>query len=280
MMRLITVFVFTLVFQTSTAFGCTRPPKHLLMSHEAAIKDAEWIVHAKAHNRVEGGISMRALAYLKGNGPEIFTLQDATTNVKAGDELEPSEGNYYGHTTSKFWVDGGRSFSEPDCRIDPVILFGEREYVIFGPLDYNVGFENIAVEGGDKWLEFIKKRLRGDTSMRPFPKPLESYLANSAAIVRFRAEWLKDKVIWSEEVLKGDMSSYAHALFISPAAFFDTAVNPNCSNYGYRKNAELFDRIYVIERLATQKSGHYQRVSCVGYGKSEDAWIEAWATIS
>lgn len=171
-------------------------------------------------------------------------MQDATTNVKAGDELEPSEGNYYGHTTSKFWVDGGRSFSEPDCRIDPVIIFGEREYVIFGPLDYNVGFENIAVEG-DKWLEFIKKRLRGETSMRPFPKPLESYLANSAAIVRFRAEWLKDKVIWSEEVLKGDMSSYAHALFISPAAFFDTAVNPNCSNYGYRRNAELFDRIYV-----------------------------------
>lgn len=246
----------------------------MYLSHQDSIEDAEWIVRAKAVTRVNGGFKMQALEYLKGSGPNTFVLPDATTDGASYDELEPSDANYFGHESSKFWAFGGRSSNEPDCRIHPSILFGERQYLIFGPLDYNVGFENIAIEN-DRWLQYVRDYLKDEKPKPLFPMTFERYVGDASAIVRFRAEWKDDKAVWTEDVLKGEAASYAHRIFISPPAFFDTAVNPNCTKYGERRKLRPFDKIYVIENLQDSEILVSQHLECVGADKGSSGYIEA-----
>lgn len=264
MFRLIQIFfIFALFFLPSVALACSGAPPHMYLSHVEAIEDADWIALAIGSKRADGGIEMRATEYLKGSGPERFLLSRASTEGARDDELVAAESNYYGHTSSSFWLHGGRSYNEPDCKIHPSILFGERQYLIFGPLDYNVGFENIAGEE-DEWLAYVRDHLRGQNPKNPFPTMLSDYLRDAWAIVRFRAEWREGNASWTEEVLKGDKSSYAHMLFISPVAYFDTAVKPDCIRYGEPRKIADFDRIFVIEKEPSTETLSFQHVECVG----------------
>lgn len=272
MLRLVIVFFLSLIF--SNALACTIPPKHTYLSHEEAIEDAKWIVRAKALSHVEDGIEMLALEYLKGDGPEKFILPRASTDGASGDKLEAAEGNFFGHRVSKFWTFGGRSFNSPDCKIHPSILFADREYLIFGPLDYNVGFENLAV-GDDLWINFVRDYLNNEQPRKPFPQKLEKYLEDVDAVVRIKAEWTESGANWKEEILKGTEISYAHMLFISPPAFFDTAVNPNCEKFGRPRNVGSFDRIYVIEKLNTSRIIMSQNVECTGADKGSFGQIHS-----
>lgn len=274
MFRLLTILLASALFlPLDNASACLSPPRHMYVSHNEAIEDAEWIALAKGSKRADDGIEMQAIEYLKGSGPKTFLLPLASTEGAGDDELTAAESNYYGHTSSSFWLNGGRSYNEPDCEIHPSILFGERQYLIFGPLDYNVGFENIAGED-DQWLAYVKDYLGGQNPKTPFPTKFSYYLRNAWAIIRFRAEWRGGRAWWTEEILKGDRSSYAHMLFISPVAFFDTAVNPNCTRYGEpRRRIADFDRIYVIEKEPPTEILFFQHVECVGADKNSAASI-------
>ncbi|MEL8054889.1 MAG: hypothetical protein AAGK66_01950 [Pseudomonadota bacterium] len=93
---MLTIILTTLLSQL--AHACFAPPKHMYVNHDAAIKDAEWIVLATAQRLIstDGGMvyKMRAIEYIKGEGPETFILENGIKYAARGDSRTPDEGNY------------------------------------------------------------------------------------------------------------------------------------------------------------------------------------------
>lgn len=280
----ILIYTLVLFLSNQSSFACSVPPEHMYLSHDEAIDDAEWIARVVADSRVNGGMKMKVLEYIKGSGPEFIDIENASTKNALWHSKIAAEANYYGHTVSSFWKFGGRLFNEPDCKIHPTFLFSDHQYLIFGPLDYSVGFEQITSED-DYWLEYVKERVNGNLPTKPTEVSLASYLDNAKAVVRFQAKWENNRATWTETVLKGENESYANMLFPSPAAFFDIKLNPTCLSFGEpRKLWEIkegvFDRIYVIEEIPTEEVKATQHLACAGADKNGEGGIQAWGVFS
>ena len=280
-MRLL-ICIFILILGVQNSYACFSPPKHMYLSHDEAINDAEWIARVRSPSRIDGGVKMKVLEYVKGSGPEFIEFNNASIE-NAGWHKVSDEANYYGHTVSSFWNFGGSSSMEPDCNIYPGFL-SSGQYLVFGPLDYDVGFEQI-ISDDDSWLKYVRERVKGNLPAKPNEISLSEYLENAKAVVRFEAKWEHNRAVWKETVLKGQRDSYASMLFPSPPAFFDTKLNPTCLSYGRPRelmdtNNGVFDRIYVIEQIPTEKTKAPQHLACAGSDKNGWGEISAFGIFS
>ncbi len=250
MHKLVFIAVLFLLFGINPVlYACYLPPKHMYVGHDETIDNAKWIARVRAIRRKGDSVEVRAIEYLKGDGPELFILPNVSTTHENNDSTKPSDSNYFGHSVSRFWVNGGRSFNSGDCSIHPSIMFGDNEYLIFGPLDYNLGFENITAQN-DLWLKYVRDYLKGLKPSKPFPKLLETYIDEVAAVIRVQARWEGGRVIWEEEVLKGDKNSYINTIIPVPDAYFNYVANPNCHGIlGVYRNKKKFDRLYILEHM-------------------------------
>ncbi len=274
--RTLLLLIFSSFYVTSPnpGFSCEIPPEHTYLPHEKAIEHAEWIARATALRELENGVEMKAVEYIKGDGPRSFILPRAQSIASSWEPNQPDEANYFGHTVSGFWRNGGRSLNRSDCLIHPRISFQNTEYLIFGPLDYNVGFENVTSEN-DLWLEYVRKYVNRESPRKPFPKPINKIVKHAQAIVLFEAQWEQGRATWKEHVLLGDRESYAHTLFVSPSAYFDTEVNPNCIRYGTKRVVGEYKRLFILEALPKQKLRTEQSIECVGPELDGTASIKA-----
>lgn len=284
MIEKIRVFVLgalALLLFSTHAQACTVKPRHHGLSFEQSIDHAEWIVRAKVYSQLEQGIKMQVLEYIKGFGPDQINIKEAAI-IDLWHDKEPGEANYYGHNISKYWSHGNFQPMESDCKIHPNFAFGDSEYLIFGPLDYNSGFENITLKN-DAWLAFVKAHLNSQPTVNPAALTPTEYIKNAHAIIRFEAEWKDNKAIWRETIHKGKRASYANMLFPSPVAYFDTKLNPNCTYFGKPRSItenKKYDWIYVIEAQPKKVIRHSQHLACTGSNLDQDGEISAKGVFS
>jgi len=155
--------IFALFYLTAQpAQPCFSPPDGMYGNAESIIKDADWIarvrpVSGKKNDGRHRIISVVVLEYLKGKGPRVIDIPGSTNRHF---DPEPAEGNYYAHQTSQFWSFDGNYFNDTDCRIYPEFLFDKSEFLIFGPKQYALGYEQITSEN-DQWLTFVRDKLAG-----------------------------------------------------------------------------------------------------------------------
>jgi len=248
--------------QLQTALACSSAPQHMYLPHDEAIEDAEWIVVAEAVRRTTEEVEytagrttivksyeMRVIEYLKGTGPQLINTPNRDERAARGHSKEVGERNFYGHEVSSFWMTGGHNSNWEDCEIHPGFLFAGHQYLLFGPKDYQNGFENITLDG-DVWLQYVR-----------------DYFEKAKAIVRVQAEWDETSSRWSMDILKGPEKNYMHMINISPSAAFDGELNPACEHpFSRTPQAETIDRLYVFERLPDKKISMTQGVDCIGGG--------------
>lgn len=267
----------------------------MYLAHTDAIDHAEWIVVAEPiqrekrdgkrdnQGRPSQGLvyRMRAIEYVKGNGPKEFIVHHAQQEAANGDSHLPAEANYYGHSTSSFWSFGGRYFNWPDCRIHPGFFFSGQKYLIFGPLDYNVGFENITDEN-DLWLEYVKNRVASGTPKTPFPKTIEDYLTTAEAVVRVKARWDGTSSKWQQEIISGPDENYMNLVYASPSAAFDAALHQDCQGFSSENTRpDYLDRLYVFERIPKEKNvTKNNSLDCAGGDLRSDVNISAYGRFS
>lgn len=270
------------------ANACGLPPEHMYLAHDEAIEDAEWIVLAEAValEPIEGdpynreNYKMRVIEYLKGDGPKEILVANAQMATRNSHDTIAAEGNFYGHSTSKFWTNGGNNFNDSDCRIHPEFLNNGQAYLIFGPLDYQNGFENITEEG-DVWLQYVRDYLDGSNPKKPFPVTLQSYIQDAKAIVRVNARWDGKDVAWSTDVLKGEEQDYLSMVYLSPKGYFDSVLNPTCGDERQKKRVRAeINRFYVFEELPSQSIWTSQRIECVGPDRADGATLKGTSRMS
>ncbi|MEQ9506408.1 MAG: hypothetical protein RLO80_09055 [Hyphomonas sp.] len=239
------------------------------MSHDDAINSAEWIAIAEpiateAQPDGYGSYRMRALEYVKGSGSSEFIVPNADRMAAEGHSKEPSEGNYYAHTVSRFWTQGGSYSNWSDCSIHPGFLFSGNKYLVFGPLDYNVGFENITGED-DEWLKYVRASVSGKPERKPYPIPVEDYLKQAAAVLRVKVWWDGTSSQWTETVLKGAEANYLNMAYVAPQLNFDSRINPNCKElFSYGERPTELDILMVFERIPERKLRVSDYIECVG----------------
>jgi len=273
-MRFLTVtavIIISLII-SKIALACSVPPEHMYQSATDTIDDAEWIARVKGVSWEDldksqfsfRGAKMEVIEYLKGSGPDEIVISPIRSNEAHGDGSEPNENNYAGHKDTSFWIFGGRNLNDPDCLIHASVLVDGSEYLVFGPGDYNYGFENIAGEE-DIWLNFVKSYLKDASTPLPIKKSAKSFFNDAYAVVLFKAEWKSNGLNWTQNILSGPERDYASMLYAAPDTFFSNRVNPRCEVEG-RKRArpKTFHQIVVIERNPIQKIDSYQSLSCAG----------------
>lgn len=274
------IFVLAASFAQS-ALACSVAPEHMYLDHDATIEDAEWIVIAspiRKFNAERGqAYEMRAIEYIKGSGPDEFTINNADQAAASGDSRVPAEKNYYGHSVSSFWELGGRFGYWADCRMHPGFLFSGHKYLIFGPLDYNVGFENI-VDDGDLWLEYVRARVAGDEASKPFPKPPTDYFQSAKAIVHVHAKWEGNNANWDVAILKGDDAPYLKMAHVSPAAYFSQILDPECQTDNQKRVGHSdVEYLYVFEELPSENIRKSDPLTCNGGKNDRLSSGAAWA---
>ncbi len=271
--------VFTQFIATQDALACDVPPAHMYLPHDQAIDDAEWIVLAEAVQRSETNgrpsYQMKAIEHVKGSGPETFTIMNRNELQRAfRHSEEPSSANYFAHQTSDFWDDAKTYSNWPDCRIHPVFGFSGPRYLIFGPKDYAIGFENVTEN--DAWLNYVRQRVAGGKPTKPFPKTAKDYFNDAKAIVRVTAEWKHNTAVWKETVIKGDKPSYITTLFISPAAELSSYLNPACANQPFLPHYKTFDFLYVLEDEPKIEDNISRYLWCLGDTHEQDGYVESY----
>ncbi len=279
------VAIFALLVAGSAA-ACFRPPEGMYLGHDDAINDAEWIALVQPERLLNTPAGtryrFRVLEYLKGEGPDELTLPDvndprargrawSSRRVYWDDEPTPVEANFFGHRASSFWLRGGRYFNRTDCRIHPSFLFQGRKYLIFGPHQYALGYENVT-DADDLWLGYVREFLDTTKEARwPFPVTPAEYFKAAQAVVRISAWWEDGQVLWELQVLKGEERAYTHMLFVSPLAAFSSALDPNCpqsfDNFPSPR-VERLEFLAVFEFVPTQTIGKGQSISCTGGEKN------------
>ena len=245
--------VLTVCGVIATALGapvwaCFGPPPHMYLDHYESVESAQWIALVQAV-RGEGGSEarLRVIEYLKGSGPAEITLGELVNAYEWGRDADrPLPGNYFAHTTSDFWDTGGRGYNSTDCRIYPEFQGGQH-YLVFGPLDYNLGYENIALAADDAWLGFVRDVVAGEAT-HPEPVRLADYLGEAEAIIRVRARLDDGVVRIDEEVLHGAGEAYLGMTTIYPDQWYRHALDPECSPHLSGPAASV-DEIIVIERI-------------------------------
>ncbi len=269
----------------ASAHACFMPPDHMYLSHEEVIADAEWIARVRAERDLSGGPGRLIVRdYLKGGGPEVIMLPQPPDTPEARMALHnsdpgwvdgayarveydwpspqhsraPGGTNFYGHRTSEFWTEGSLNFNATDCRIWPRFHPGA-EYLIFGPLDYNLGFENISGDD-DVWLEFVRDRVSDGEAEAPFPVPLDEFLVSAHAVVRLKARLEGGELVYEEIVLKGDMPSYLDQIFILPEAEISDQIICRARDPWW--DGSQIDHLYVIEQPASGPDWHSSVLLC------------------
>ena len=106
MYRIVVLFLFVTAMSAEKAIACVVPPDHMYLNHDATIEHADWIAIAqpirRIHNDDGPALEMRAIEYLKGNGPEKFVVPNAHQGAANHHSKLPAEGNFYAHTASTF----------------------------------------------------------------------------------------------------------------------------------------------------------------------------------
>ncbi|MBA3070165.1 MAG: hypothetical protein FP825_16985 [Hyphomonas sp.] len=269
MRSLIVLGAFAVLHAQQAAEACFAAPAHVYQSHENAIDSAEWIAIAEpiATQAQPDGYSsyrMRALEYVKGSGPAAFIVPNADQMAAQGHSKEQSEGNYYAHTVSRFWTEGGSYSNWSDCRIHPEFLYSGHKYLVFGPLDYNVGFENITGEE-DEWLKYVRARVSGQPGHKPYPIPFQTYLDQAAAVLRVKVWWDGTSSQWTETVRKGVEANYLNMAYVAPQVHFDSRISPNCKElFSYGDRPTELDFLMVFERMPERKVRKSDYLECVG----------------
>lgn len=256
----------------------------MYVSHDAAIEGAEWIALASPIRRIEAGrgmaYEMRAHEYLKGDGPELFVVENGSQGAASGHSKVPVEANYYGHSVSAFWESGGLYSNWPDCKIHPSFNFTGQTYLIFGPLDYNVGFENVT-DSGDRWLQYVRDKLKGIDPEKPFPLDAKAYLERANAILRVQVSWDGTSSQRTVDRLKGPDLPYLNMAHVSPSAVFDSMIDPNCDPlFTGRERPEAVDFLYVFERLPEKDVKKGEGIHCLGGNKEAYGSVEAYGRFS
>lgn len=248
-----------------------------------AVSHADWIARVQAVALPDGLTHrLEVITYLKGNGPDYLDFSRPITGLQSEADFERlhrrpvdwTEGarvtfsrelgqggfNAFDHTNSKFWTEGATEASIwTDCRVHPNFVVG-REYLVFGPLDYQYGFEPIRSED-DAWLEFVVDATSGETPRPPFPVPFEDYVADAHAIIRIEASLDGDAFDLEETVLKGDAESYLSELYILGALHIRDALR--CRNIRNETIRSELDTIVVIEQITAQTVPVRQALVCL-----------------
>lgn len=283
-LKLIVLLTATFLGVAAPSHACSVAPAHMYLAQDEVIEHAEWIALAEAisFERRDGGpvYHMRAIEYLKGSGPEEFELPNAYRQYN-GDSKQPEEINYYGHTVSKFWLGATRYSNWPDCRIHPGFAMRGQRYLIFGPLDYALGFENVTDEG-DLWLQYVRDYLADGTARKPFPIAPSDYFTNAEAIVHVRASWDGSSVDLEQVLLSGPEDNYLKMAYISPLAAFADILDPAChGEFGFpRGQATSLDRVYVFERIPRKDIRFSETLWCVGGEEFTSASISGYGRYS
>lgn len=253
----------------------------MYLSHEATIADAEWIAHVRSvRSESEPGVRLVIIEYLKGEGPTLIEFPPRPENplplreltgewIEDGNvfsQFDPvtsraplTAENFYDHRASQFWADGALNFSSTDCRIWPRFNPDGSEYLVFGPLDYNLGFEQIDVPD-DAWLLFVREVLATGEAEAPFPIPIADYLGSLEAVIRIQAVLDGDDFSFSETVLIGDQPTYLNTLFALPETQLRDSAQ--CvARRGDGQNARL-DWVYFIEVPEARASNQREGVFC------------------
>lgn len=247
------LLVFTVCSLMAAAIGapvwaCVGPPSHMYLGHYDSVESAEWIALVQAVRGEDGAEArLRVIEYIKGSGPGEITLGELVNVYEWGRDADrPLPGNYFAHTTSDFWDTGGRGYNSTDCRIYPEFQGGQH-YLVFGPLDYNLGYENIALAADDAWLGFVRDVVAGQAT-HPEPVRLADYLGEAEAVIRVRARLDDGVVRIDEEVLHGAGDAYLGMTTIYPDQWYRHALDPACSLH-WNGPAANVDEIIVIERI-------------------------------
>lgn len=244
------------------AEACSVPADyHSLLGPYDAIHHADWIGLAVAVRSADGsGLELEFREYLKGDGPQSLPVSyprfDSASS--SGHSDEALVGNYYAHTTATFWDGRGRGGLGADCRIRVEFAEGA-SYLVFGPLQYEVGYENIAVADDDAWLEYVRDVLAGEVQELP-PLRLRDLLERSEAVIRIQARMDGDQVVLDEEVLVGELESYVNSTTIYPEEFYRGLLDPRCNGGGVRPT--VIERFIVIEKLPASPVPMHQSSWC------------------
>lgn len=284
MIRYAFLYIAFALFTATTALACSSPPSHMYINHDAAIEDASWIALASPIRRVETdrgmAYEMQALEYLKGEGPDVFTIENGWQGAANGHSREAVEANYYGHSVSTFWEYGGLYSNWSDCKIHAGFYFKDQKYLIFGPLDYNVGFENVT-DAGDIWLEYVRDRASGFNPAKPFPLEATDYLRRAKAILRVQVSWDGTSSHWTVNRLTGPDLPYLNMAHVSPSAVFDSMIDPNCDPLlAQQDRSDALDFLYVFERLPEGDVKRAEGLLCMGGNKEANGSVEAYGRFS
>ncbi|MEM1105781.1 MAG: hypothetical protein AAGH87_05270 [Pseudomonadota bacterium] len=272
------------LFTATAALACSSPPSHMYVNHDAAIEDASWIALASPIRRVETdrgmAYEMQALEYLKGEGPSVFSIENGWQRAANGHSVQAAEANYYGHSVSTFWEFGGLYSNWSDCKIHPGFYFTDQKYLIFGPLDYNVGFENVT-DVDDVWLEYVREKVSGLNPAKPFPLDATEYLRRAEAVLRVQVSWDGTSSHWIVDRLTGPDLPYLNMAHVSPSAAFDSMIDPNCDPLlAQQERPEALDFLYVFERLPKGNVKKVEGVFCMGGNKEANGSVEAYGRFS
>lgn len=267
------------------SYACSVAPRGMYLDHKSAIDQAEWIVIAKM-NRVETRPTpedrrrkesrfavLEVVEYLKGNGPSEIAIKNYGTSRARDDSRDPGEANYYSHAASSFWAFGGRSYNSPDCKIHPSFLYSDNLYVVFGPDQHNVGYENVVVD--DRWVNFIRQYVaEAEATSLPFPVEARDYFGSAMAVVQLSAVWSENGPILSTGILKGPNLPYFEMLYVSPAASMARKLDPDCrggrdSFPGPRQ--EKVAMLVVFEFLPEEEVQKIDSIDCAGRDRNGQA---------
>ncbi|WP_300529196.1 hypothetical protein [Maricaulis sp.] len=267
-MRYLVVFAaFVLgVLGNGVAQACIGPPPHMYQGHLETIREAGWIALARAGRHDEnGGIELDVIEYLKGEGLDVLTYERARPVRPLRHSRDAVPSNFYAHETSQFWRPmGGRASSNTGCNIVPDFEAGQT-YLVFGPLDYNLGFENIAGEA-DHWLSFVREALANETMEGP-QQDLGEWIGQVEAMILVTARWDDGAIELSEHVLYGTEDSYLNTAYIWPEQVFRHQLNPTC---GTPVQRDSLTRLIVIERLPDRHVENSQGILCPLPGQALD----------
>ncbi len=261
------------------AMACRVPRPYTYLAHDQAIEDATWIALATMEGTsVEGSDSfynLKVIEYLKGSGPQSIKIREYIfkRSLKRH-STSPASANFFSHETSDFWALGSFYTNDTDCEIHPDFDDDGQKYLIFGPKDYALGFEQVTDD--DLWLNYVRQRVAGGKPTKPFPKTAKDYFNDAKAIVRVTAEWKHNTAVWKETVFKGDKPSYINTLFISPAARLTSYLNPACADQTFMPHFKKVDFLYVLEDEPKIEDNISQSIWCLGDTHEQDGYVESY----
>lgn len=248
------IAIIFLTITTANACVSSGPGRNFHLDHDRAIEDAGWIARVaapagnkptKRSNNYFGGSRnptgvYEVLEYLKGSGPSKIK---AYIPESSWHSMKPAEANYFGHRASVFGsfahyldqdiVDSSCEWGTPLSNKNPFLGDNKtkpyREYLVFGPELYAVGFENIA-GNDDMWLQYVRAKLDSNAlANRPLFADWQAYLSKAEAVVHMRITWNGEKMLFDEEILKGPKLEYKDLIFVSAERQFGRLADPECS---------------------------------------------------